>query len=117
MSGHRVNRRVVITGIGLHTALGHDLTTFFDGLLEDRSGSVYMPDWAKLDDVPTLIGAPVADFDGSSIPRKVRRTMGRVGLLAASAAELAMLDAGLTAEGIEEGRAAVVVGSTAACRM
>ena len=114
MSGHRVNRRVVITGIGLHTALGHDLTTFFDGLLEDRSGSVYMPDWAKLDDVPTLIGAPVADFDGSSIPRKVRRTMGRVGMLAASAAELAMLDAGLTGEGVSEGgRAAVIVGSTA----
>lgn len=113
MSGRSVNRRVVITGIGLHTALGHDLASLFDGLLADRSSSVYMDAWAKLDDVPTLIGAPVADFDGSSIPRKVRRTMGRVGMLAASAAELAMLDAGLRGDQLSEGRAAVVVGSTA----
>lgn len=105
-------RRVVITGVGLHTPLGDDLDTFFDGLLSDRTGSVYMPTWAELDELATLIGAPVPGFDGQSIPRKVRRTMGRVGMLSASAAELALNDAGLTGDDLSELRSGVIVGST-----
>jgi len=106
-------KRVVVTGIGLHTPLGDELGEVFDGLLADRTGVVPMPEWSGIDELSTAVGAPVPGFDGKHIPRKVRRTMGKVAVLSASAAERAMLHAGLSPEQLCDGRTAVIVGSTA----
>ncbi len=106
-------RRVVVTGIGLHAPLGHDAASLFDAVLADRTGVVAMPEWSEIDALHTRVGAPVVGFDGSSLPRKNRRTMGRVAMLAASAAEAAVAHAGLRAPDLDPSRVAIVVGSTA----
>jgi 3-oxoacyl-[acyl-carrier-protein] synthase II len=102
----------VVTGIGLHTPLGDTADSLFDALLAGRSATEVLPDWAAYPDLNTAVGARVKHFDGKHIPRKSRRTMGRVGLLAASAAERAVEQAGLTAEQLADGNTAVVLGST-----
>ena len=108
-----MTRRVVITGVGMHTPLGSDPGDVFESILAGRHGIRRMPDWAGIDGLETHVGAPVPDFDGRHLPRKVRRTMGRVGVLAASAAERAVTSAGLEPQVLQSGRAAVIVGSTA----
>lgn len=104
--------RVVVTGIGLRTPLGHTPTDLFDAILAGRSGVRAMPDWQGIAELRTGVGAPVLDFDGSEIPRKIRRTMGRVAQFAAAAAGDAARNAGLDAALLESGRVGVAVGST-----
>ncbi len=106
-------RRVVVTGIGLHTPLGDGVEHVFDRILANHTGVVPMPEWAEIDELHTRVGAPVPDFDGKHIPRKVRRTMGRVATLSASAAEQALKHARLETGELQDGRTAVIVGSTA----
>jgi 3-oxoacyl-[acyl-carrier-protein] synthase II len=106
-------RRVVVTGIGMHTPLGDGREQVFDALLANRTGVVRMPEWAEIAELGTQVGAPVPDFDGREIPRKLRRTMGRVGLLAASAAGIAVREAGLPVDVLTSERTGVIVGSTA----
>jgi 3-oxoacyl-[acyl-carrier-protein] synthase II len=105
-------RRVVITGVGLQTPLGGSLDEVFDALLADRSGVVPMPAWSELDGMRTLVGAPLPNFDGKVIPRKYRRTMGRVAQIAVVASLLAVKDAGLDEATLTGGRTMVVAGST-----
>lgn len=105
-------RRVVVTGIGMHTPLGDGREAVFDAILHGRSGVVPMPAWSALADMPTVLGGVVPGFDGQAIPRRLRRTMGRVGLLAASAAALAVEDAALDPGVLESPRTGLVVGST-----
>jgi len=105
-------RRVVVTGIGLHAPLGEDAASLYDAVLAGRTGVVAMPAWSDIDELQSHVGAPVPGFDGQHIPRKARRTMGRVALLAASAAERAVADAGLIAADLPSERTSIVVGST-----
>jgi 3-oxoacyl-[acyl-carrier-protein] synthase II len=104
--------RVVITGIGLRTPLADDPSALFDAIDAGRSGVRSMPEWASVAELRTGVGAPVDGFDGSEIPRKIRRTMGRVAQLAAAAATDAARVAGLDAGLLESGRVGVAVGST-----
>ncbi|MBX2800190.1 MAG: beta-ketoacyl-ACP synthase [Myxococcales bacterium] len=105
-------RRAVITGVGLHTPLGDDRIELFDRILAGDSGVAPMPDWASVDGLSTRVSAPVRGFTGKHLPRTVRRTMGRVSMMAASAAAKAAEDAGLDEATLTGGRTAVVVGST-----
>lgn len=106
-------RRVVVTGIGLHTPLGDAFEQVFDRIVANETGVVPMPEWAEIDELHTRVGAPVPNFDGKHIPRKVRRTMGRIATLSASAAEQAVKNAGLEPSQLQDGRTAIIVGSTA----
>ena len=107
------HRRAVVTGIGLHTPLGDAVDTVFDRILANETGVVATPEWASVAELRSLVSAPVPDFTGKHIPRTARRTMGRLGLLAASAAQSAVAQAGLSPEQLANGRTAVVAGSTA----
>lgn len=104
--------RVVITGIGVHAPLGDDPDTIFEAILAGRNGVVPMPAWAEIEDLTTAVGAAVPGFDGRHLPRKVRRTMGRIAQMAASAAQRAATHAHLDEELLTGGRTSVVVGST-----
>ena len=106
-------RRVVLTGVGMHTPMGDDPSAVFERILKGEHGCVAMPHWGEIDSLKTSVGAPVPSFDGRHIPRKTRRTMGRVAVLAASAAERAVADANLPPGVLQSGRTGVVVGSTA----
>ncbi len=107
-----MRRRVVISGVGLLTALGNGTEETWECLLQGRSGvgSITRFDAAKF---PTQIAAEIKDFDPARyMEKKDVKKMDTFVQYAVAAAELAMKDAGL---GIFEGeaadRAGVIIGS------
>ncbi|MGH8427311.1 MAG: beta-ketoacyl-ACP synthase [Gammaproteobacteria bacterium] len=108
-------RRVVVTGCGALTALGHDWPTIHTGLAAGRSGVVHMSEWERYDELNTRLGAPVAPFElPPHYDRKMLRSMGRVGRLATRASELALEDAGLLGKPVlASGRTGIAYGSSA----
>jgi 3-oxoacyl-[acyl-carrier-protein] synthase II len=105
-------QRVVVTGIGLRTPLGHQIEPLFDALLTSKSAVRAFPEWRDVVEMGSFVGAPIADFNGREIPRKMRRTMGRLAQFAAAAATDAVADADLSSELLGSGRVGVAVGST-----
>ena len=105
--------RIVVTGVGLTTPIGHDMNTVASALKEGRHGIAVQEDWGRIEELHTRLGGMVTglELDGRW-PRKARRTMGRVGLLAASATEDALRDAGLTTQALTSGRVGLAYGST-----
>ncbi|MBB6093400.1 3-oxoacyl-[acyl-carrier-protein] synthase II [Povalibacter uvarum] len=90
-------KRVVVTGFGGITALGHDWPTIARALRANMSGIARMHEWDRYTDLNTRLGGPVPPFQlPPQYTRKVTRTMGRVALLATRATEMALEDAGLT---------------------
>ena len=90
-------RRVVITGFGAISPLGHDWPTVSARLRAGQSAVQVMPEWRQFDGLNTIVGAPAAPFDLplGKYSRKQTRSMGRVALMATRASELALQDAGL----------------------
>ncbi len=104
---------VVVTGLGLRSPLGNSPEELFDALLENRSAVQAMPAWsAEIDELHCTIGAPVDAFDGKELPRKYRRSMGRVALFAVVSAADAARSAGLDEDLLHHPRTGVVCGST-----
>ncbi|MCC9602794.1 3-oxoacyl-ACP synthase [Stieleria sp. JC731] len=95
----------VITGIGIVSAIGIGQQTFFDGLLEGRSGVRSLADRTDEEAKPgpddpqdgVWIGAPVVDFDAKQFvrPRKALKVMCREIQTAFASAQLAVEHAGL----------------------
>jgi len=106
-------RRVVITGMGAVTPVGHTVPASFAALLEGRSGVRFMPEWSFMDDLQCRIGATVEGLDLKALyHRRVRRTMGRVALLALRSADEAIAQAGLSEDLLRGGRVGLAYGST-----
>ena len=105
-------RRVVITGMGVRTPLGDDPGAMFDAMIADRTGIAPQPGWADIPDLTAALGAAVGDFNEKVIPRKYRRTMGRLAQLAVASALDAVEASGLPADVVASDRTAVVAGST-----
>ena len=96
-----MQRRVVITGMGGLTALGHDWKTIGSNLRARRSGVKFMREWAGFSDINTRLAAPVAAFElPQHYTRKSMRSMGPVAAMSTRATELALQDAGLLGEPI-----------------
>jgi 3-oxoacyl-[acyl-carrier-protein] synthase II len=98
-------KRIVVTGIGMINALGHDKNSF-DVIAEGRSGigSITLCDTAEL---ACTIAAEVKGFDPSALVRKKElKKMDRFIQLGLHAAQEAYEDAGL--EGIDHSRFGVV---------
>ncbi|WP_220743560.1 beta-ketoacyl-ACP synthase [Shewanella colwelliana] len=90
------SRRVVITGVGGVTALGHDWQTIASRLKAQKNRVVRMDDWDRYDGLNTRLAAPIVDFDKPAhYSRKKIRSMGRVSIMAAWASEKALMDAEL----------------------
>ncbi|MCL1094435.1 beta-ketoacyl-ACP synthase [Shewanella kaireitica] len=93
---NRLPRRVVITGIGGITALGHDWQTIAANLKAQKNCVVKLDEWDKFDGLNTRLAAPVTDFQQPAhYSRKKIRSMGRVSIMATRASELALIDANL----------------------
>jgi len=107
-----VRRRVVITGVGLLTALGTGTEETWRCLLKGDSGigTITRFDPAGF---PTQIAAEIKDFDPVRfIEKKDVKKMDTFVQYAVAAAEFAMKDAGLERfDGEESERAGVIVGS------
>ncbi|MCL1050033.1 beta-ketoacyl-ACP synthase [Shewanella abyssi] len=89
-------RRVVVTGIGGVTALGHDWQTIATNLKAQKNCVVRLDEWDKFDGLNTRLAAPITDFEKPAhYTRKKIRSMGRVSIMATRASELALIDANL----------------------
>lgn len=103
----------MVTGIGVTTPIGHDVASSVQAIREGRHGIRVMPEWDMIEDMHGRLGATVEGLDLKKVyPRKRRRTMGKVALLAVHAAEEAVLQAGLSEEMLRSERTGVAFGST-----
>jgi 3-oxoacyl-[acyl-carrier-protein] synthase II len=109
-----MTRRVVVTGMAGVASIGQDWKQVRDALRSGRSGVARIAAWDDIEDLDTKLGAPVPEFTvPESWPRKKTRTMGRVSLMAARAAEQALEDAGLRDHPVlHSGRTGVSYGSS-----
>jgi len=88
-------KRVVITGIGAVTPIGHGADGLWAGVREGRSG-IRTIDRFPTDDIQTTVAAQVDDFDPLDfLDRKVARRMDRFAQFAVAASDMAVRDAGL----------------------
>ena len=89
-------KRVVITGVGALSPLGHDWPTVSAQLRSLRNVVRVMDEWGAYEGLNTRLGAPAKPFElPTHYNRKSMRSMGRVALLGTRASELALEDAGL----------------------
>jgi 3-oxoacyl-[acyl-carrier-protein] synthase II len=108
-------KRVVVTGFGSLSPLGHDWDSVRARLKGLRNVIQKMPEWAQYEGLNTRLGALVAPF---ALPahynRKTMRSMGRNAVMAVRAAELALEDSGLLGDPlVKSGRMGVSCGSSA----
>lgn len=102
-------RRVVVTGLGAVTPLGHNARTTWDAAVAGRSGV----DWIRSFDAtgfPVRIASEVKEFDpvdvvGAKDARRLERNV----VLAVAAAREAWADSGV--DGVDPARAGILVGS------
>ncbi|GAB2702041.1 beta-ketoacyl-ACP synthase II [Paenibacillus thermoaerophilus] len=107
-----MKQRVVITGMGVVTSLGRDLETFWNSLVEGKSG-VSLIESFDVSDYATRIAAEIKDFDPEQYmdKRDVRRT-DRFVQFAVAAAKMALRDAGIAiGDNAEPERVGVIIGS------
>jgi len=109
-----VQRRVVITGIGVVGPTGIGKEAFWSGLMEGRSGVGPVTRF-DASAYPSRIAAEVLDESYLDLlqPKRVRR-MPHVTCLAVGAARLALNDAGLERPRYDRTRAGVVLGTSLA---
>ena len=107
-------KRVVVTGVGAISPLGHDWPTVREHLRSGRNAVRYMPDW-DFDGLNTRLGVPAAPFElPAHYNRKATRSMGRVALMATRASEIALENAGLLGDPlVRSGRMGISYGSSA----
>jgi 3-oxoacyl-[acyl-carrier-protein] synthase II len=86
-------QRVVVTGMGVVSSLGHTVCDFWDGLVQGRSGIKRITRF-NTDGYPTQIGGLIDDFDPEDfIDRKESRRMAQFSRFAVAAAGMALEDA------------------------
>jgi 3-oxoacyl-[acyl-carrier-protein] synthase II len=105
---------IVVTGLGATTPVGGDVKSFWNGLLEGRSGVVALEqDWAA--ELPVRIAAPMAVDPTEVLSRVQARRLDRSEQAAIVAAREAWADAGFAGTardaGLEPTRVAVVIGT------
>ena len=105
-------RRVVVTGIGLLSPLGNSMEALSSALKNNKSGIQTMPEWDKIENLRSKVAGVCDNVDEKLIPRKYRRTMGRVAILSSIAALDAVRDSGLSESDISSTECGVSFGST-----
>ncbi|MCZ6853534.1 MAG: beta-ketoacyl-ACP synthase [Gammaproteobacteria bacterium] len=107
-------RRVAVTGMAGLSPIGCDWETVSANLKQGHTGIRLFDEWREYSGLNSFLGAPVVGFEApSNYPRKMRRMMGRVSLLAVRATELALDNAGLIDDPIlTSGRTGVSHGSS-----
>jgi len=104
--------RVVITGVGSVSPLGTDASTFWEGLLQGRSGIRRITSF-DASHLPCQIAGEIPDFQPENyLQRKEARRTPRSGQIAIAAAKQAVADAGLPEKMPDPERAAIVFGTS-----
>ena len=103
-------RRVVVTGVGALTSLGHGARATFGALLEGRSGAGPISRWDPKDHV-TKFACEVRNFDPASVlPAHEARKLDPFVLFAMAAAKEALGDSGLDLAKEDPTRIGCIVG-------
>ena len=107
------NKRVVITGAGTVSSLGHDWSSVFERLKAGKNAVRYMNEWDIYTDMTTRVAAPVDDFKlPPNYKARQRRALGRVAQMAVVATEKALDSCGLLGDPvITSGQTGVAYGS------
>lgn len=106
-------KRVVVTGMAGFSPIGHNWQEMADNIRAGQSGIVYMDAWDIYEGLDTRLGGTVKNFSRPEhMSRKAVRSMGRVALMAVTATEQALADAGLVAEQLQDGMTGVAYGSS-----
>ena len=105
------NRRVVITGMGLVTALGESLPEFWGNICAGKSG-VKTIECFDTSLYPVHIGGEIVDFDPSKyIDKRQAKRIDRFALLSLASAINAVKDSGLDMDKVDLDRCGVIVGT------
>jgi 3-oxoacyl-[acyl-carrier-protein] synthase II len=111
MSTNSEVKRVVITGLGVITPLGSDLDSFWQSLLDGRSG-VRKVTRFDTDDLTCKIAGEIPDFDAEEFMlAKHARRMSRTSQIALAAAQKAVKDSGLEVPFEKQERVGVYFGT------
>lgn len=107
-------KRVVVTGMGCVSALGHDWPAMRARLQAGRNAIRYMEEWDRFEGLYTRLAGPVTDFEKPPHwSRKATRAMGRVAMMSVCATERALADAGLEGDPLlQSGRTGIAYGSS-----
>ncbi|SHE59953.1 3-oxoacyl-[acyl-carrier-protein] synthase II [Seinonella peptonophila] len=106
-----MSHRVVITGMGVITPIGNDVTTFWENLVNGKSGVGYVTQFDTTD-YSVKIAAEVKDFDPKDfMDRKEARRMDRYTQFAIAASKMAIEDASLKMDEVDATRVGVYIGS------
>ena len=107
-------KRVVVTGMGVLTSLGHTWETFAAAIRQGVTGVQYMPNWEVYQHLNTHLASPILDFEvPEHYPRKKIRSMGRVSLMSTRATEIALADANLLEDPLlQSGAIGIAYGSS-----
>jgi 3-oxoacyl-[acyl-carrier-protein] synthase II len=110
-----MTRRVVVTGAGNISCLGHDWASVHARLRECRNAVRRFEEWGIYEGLNTRLGVPAEPFElPEHYNRKTTRSMGRVALMATRASEMALIDAGLLGDPLlKGGRVGISYGSSA----
>ena len=104
-------KRVVITGYGIISALGHDTDTFWKNIAEGKSGIKLIKD-PEFSDIPTRIAAYTENFDAEKYMNK--KDINKTDLFtqyAYAAASQALKSAGVNDETFDKNRVGIYIGS------
>ncbi len=111
MGTSRPNPKVVVTGLGVLTAMGHDVETFWANLIAGKSGIERITRF-DITDYSCQVGAEVRDFDPTEAmdAKEVRRN-DRFTHFAVAASKSALLDGCVDVEKLDSFRIGVILGS------
>jgi len=103
--------KIVVTGLGVITSLGHDVDTFWDNLLAGKSG-IRRVETMDASQLPCQVAAEVHDFDAADyMDGKEAKRNDLYTHYAVAASRLALKDSGLDHTTWDPDRVGVLVGS------
>ena len=106
-----MRRRVVITGVGVVSSLGIDISEFWDSIKAGKSGITTVSKF-DISNMPTKVAAEIKDFDPTDfIDKKEAKRMDAYTQYALSAAKMAYDMSGLDSSKMDQYRFGVIVGS------
>jgi 3-oxoacyl-[acyl-carrier-protein] synthase II len=112
MGANWTDRRVVVTGLGVVSSLGHDVDTFWNNLLAGRCGIDKITAF-DVSDFDCQIASQVRNFDPAPAfpsPKEVRRT-DRFAQFGVYAGYQALKDSGLELDRLNRDEIGVIIGS------
>ena len=108
-----MNRRAVITGVGIISSIGNNCNEVLESLQKNRSGIVFVTEWAELG-FKSCVAGTIKGIDIEETRRKIglkSRYMDLSGLYSALASREAIENSCLTIEELASERVGCIVGS------